>query len=87
MERIRRNERMAALTKILTASPNRIFTLSHFCDLFGAAKSTMSEDIDILKDVLTGFERSAKSEQWLDMETPYTRHEPMKKAELPGRLD
>ena len=56
MDRIRRNERMAALTKILTASPNRIFTLSHFCDLFGAAKSTMSEDIDILKDVLTTFE-------------------------------
>lgn len=56
MERIRRNERMAALTKILTASPNRIFTLSHFCDLFGAAKSTMSEDIDILKDVLSTFE-------------------------------
>lgn len=55
MDRIRRNERMAALTKILTASPNRIFTLSHFCDLFGTAKSTMSEDIDILKDVLTNF--------------------------------
>ncbi len=56
MDRVRRNERMAALTKILTASPNRIFTLSHFCDLFGAAKSTMSEDIDILKDVLSTFE-------------------------------
>ena len=56
MERIRRNERMAALTKILTASPNRIFTLSYFCDRFGAAKSTMSEDIDIFKDVLAGFE-------------------------------
>jgi len=56
LDRIRRNERMAALTKILTASPNRIFTLSHFCDLFGAAKSTMSEDIDILKTVLADFE-------------------------------
>ena len=47
---------MAALTKIVTASPNRIFTLSHFCELFGTAKSTMSEDIDILKDVLSRFE-------------------------------
>lgn len=56
MDRIRRNERMAALTKILTASPNRIFTLSHFCDLFGAAKSTMSEDIDILREVLKSFQ-------------------------------
>ena len=56
MDRIRRNERMAVLTKVLTASPNRIYTLSHFCELFGAAKSTMSEDIDILKDVLKEFE-------------------------------
>ena len=52
MDRVRRNERMAALTKILTSSPNQIFTLSHFCDLFGAAKSTMSEDIDIVRDVM-----------------------------------
>lgn len=55
MERVRRNERMAVLTKKLTESPNRIFTLSSFCQLFGAAKSTMSEDIDILRDVLTRF--------------------------------
>ena len=56
MDRTRRNERMAALMKIVTASPNRIFTLSHFCDLFGAAKSTMSEDIDLLQEVLTRFQ-------------------------------
>ena len=55
MDRIRRNERMAAMTKILSASPNKIFTLSHFCDLFGAAKSTMSEDIDILRSVAKSF--------------------------------
>jgi purine operon repressor len=56
LDRTRRNERMAALMKIVTASPNRIFTLSYFCNLFGAAKSTMSEDIDILQDVLARFE-------------------------------
>ncbi len=55
MDRVRRNERMAAMTKILSASPNRIFTLSHFCDLFGTAKSTMSEDIDILRTVMQTF--------------------------------
>ena len=55
MERIRRNERLAALTKLLTASPNQIHTLSQFCDLFGAAKSTLSEDIDILRDVYQTF--------------------------------
>ena len=52
MDKIRRNERMVALTRTLTASPNQIFTLSHFCEQFGTAKSTMSEDVDILRDVL-----------------------------------
>jgi purine operon repressor len=47
---------MAALTRILTSSPNKIFTLSHFCEQFGAAKSTMSEDIDILRDVLSAYD-------------------------------
>ena len=56
MEKIRRNERMSAMMKILSASPNHIFTLSYFCELFGAAKSTMSEDIDILRDVVKTFQ-------------------------------
>lgn len=55
MERIRRNERMAAMIKMLSQNPNQIFTLSHFCDLFGTAKSTMSEDIDILRQVMDTF--------------------------------
>ena len=55
MDKIRRNERMSAMMKILAAKPNRIFTLSYFCDLFGSAKSTMSEDIDILRDVVAHF--------------------------------
>lgn len=55
MEKIRRNERLSAMMKILSDAPNRIFTLSYFCDLFGAAKSTMSEDIDILRAVAEQF--------------------------------
>lgn len=55
MEKIRRNERMSAMMKILTDAPNRIFTLTYFCELFGTAKSTMSEDIDILRDVVKTF--------------------------------
>ena len=54
MEEIKRNERLSAMTKILTDTPNRIHTLSEFCDLFGAAKSTISEDIDL---VSASFER------------------------------
>ena len=56
MERIKRNERMAALTKWLTDSPNQIFTLSQFCERVGSAKSTMSEDIEILRQVFETFE-------------------------------
>ena len=56
MEKIRRNERMSAMLKMLAGAPNRIFTLSSFCDLFGAAKSTMSEDVDALQAVLQAFD-------------------------------
>ena len=55
MEKIKRNERLAAMTTILTSSPNRIFTLSYFCDLFSAAKSTVSEDAAILQDAMVQF--------------------------------
>ena len=55
MEKIKRNERLAALTQMLTASPNQIHTLSEFCEMFGAAKSTLSEDIDILREVYKNF--------------------------------
>ncbi len=55
MERIKRNERMAALAKLITATPNRIFTLSYFCEMFGTAKSTMSEDVELLRAVFEKF--------------------------------
>lgn len=55
MEKIKRNERLAAMTAILTASPNQIFTLSYFCDLFSTAKSTVSEDAAILQETMNQF--------------------------------
>lgn len=54
MEKIKRNERLGAMTKLLTDTPNRIHTLSEFCELFGSAKSTISEDIDLIS---ASFER------------------------------
>ena len=42
MEKIRRNERMSAMMKILSDAPGKMFTLSYFCEMFGAAKSTIS---------------------------------------------
>ena len=55
MERTRRAERLAVLTRILVDSPNRVITLGEFCDMFGTAKSSVSEDIDILRGVFSQF--------------------------------
>lgn len=49
MEKTKRTERIAAVTRILTECPNTLFTLAQFCDMFKAAKSTMSEDISIIE--------------------------------------
>ena len=56
MDRIRRNERMTAMMKLLSGKPNSIFTLNSFCELFGSAKSTMSEDVDLLQQVTKAFD-------------------------------
>lgn len=55
MEMVKRNERIGAIIKILSHRPNKVFTLNYFSELFGAAKSTISEDIAILRDVLKKF--------------------------------
>jgi len=56
MERIKRNERIGAMARILTGSPNRIYTLSHFAEMFHAAKSTVSEDLSILSETFEQFD-------------------------------
>ena len=56
MDRVRRNERMSVMMKILAANPNRLMTLNSFCVLFGSAKSTVSEDIDALRRVVKEFD-------------------------------
>ena len=55
MDRIRRTERLAVMSKILMDSPNRIFTLGTFCEKFGSAKSSLSEDIDILRTIFAQY--------------------------------
>ncbi|SCX78748.1 pur operon repressor [Alkaliphilus peptidifermentans] len=49
MSKLKRNERIAAMVKILSDQPNRIFTLNYFTERFNSAKSTISEDIVIVK--------------------------------------
>lgn len=56
MGKIKRNERIGAMVKILCSHPNRIFTLNSFSEMFQAAKSTISDDVDIIKDFLNKFQ-------------------------------
>lgn len=55
MSKVRRTERIIALTKMLSDAPGKLFSLNYFCDLFGAAKSTLSEDIVTVKQVFQQF--------------------------------
>lgn len=56
MDKIKRNERIGAMARILTAAPNHIFTLGRFCGMFEAAKSTISEDVELLRKVFAQFD-------------------------------
>lgn len=53
---MKRVQRVGALMEILSSSPNKTFSLSEFCSLFHAAKSSISEDISQLREItrLTG---------------------------------
>lgn len=52
MEKFHRKERIAAILKILSDNPNKIMSLGYFSDYFNAARSTLSEDISIVKGVV-----------------------------------
>lgn len=56
MQRIRRNERIGTMVNILCNNPNKIYTLNHFSDMFQTAKSTISDDVVIIKELLNKFE-------------------------------
>ncbi|WP_294401271.1 pur operon repressor [uncultured Clostridium sp.] len=52
MEKFTRNKRVVAITKILLENPNKIIGLNRFLELLNAAKSTISEDIVVIREVL-----------------------------------
>ena len=43
------------MTRILSSHPYEIFTLNHFSELFHSAKSTICEDIAIIRDTFLAF--------------------------------
>ena len=55
MDKYKRYERLAAIVKIFSENPNTLINLEYFVNFFGIAKSTASEDIDILKNVIEKF--------------------------------
>ncbi|MBU2702138.1 purine operon repressor [Sporomusaceae bacterium BoRhaA] len=56
MDKVRRIDRLIAITKVLVDHPHRLFSLSYFNGLFDAAKSTLSEDVLTIKQSLVAFD-------------------------------
>jgi purine operon repressor len=56
LEKLTRNNRVVAITKILTENPNKIIGLNKFSEMLNAAKSTISEDIVIVREVFKKLE-------------------------------
>lgn len=56
MEKYSRNQRVSAITKILMESPNKVINLNTFTELLNAAKSTISEDILVIKEIFSKLE-------------------------------
>jgi len=52
MEFASKKERLCAISAILVSHPNKLYSLSTFMKMFGAAKSTLSEDIALVKQSL-----------------------------------
>ncbi len=55
VDKVKRNERIAAMAHALITSPNQVLTYGRFCDQFGAAKSTISEDVSILEEAIAKY--------------------------------
>lgn len=51
MNKFKRNERIAAMTQVLVSAPSKVYTLTYFTEVFSASKSTISEDLVIVKEI------------------------------------
>lgn len=56
MTRIRRSERIAAIVRELVESPSEVFPLTLFAARFDAAKSTISEDLALIKEAFSSLD-------------------------------
>jgi purine operon repressor len=56
MKKYKRNQRIGALMKIFAEKPNYVFSYNYFSEIFNAAKSTISEDMAIVKELVSEFD-------------------------------
>ena len=56
MDKMSRKERIAVILGTLMRYPNKQYSLSYFCGILNAAKSTMSEDIKIIKETIAQYD-------------------------------
>jgi len=56
MARIKRMERVVALTKELIDNPYELFPFAFFCEKFAVAKSTLSEDVQAVRNGLSSYD-------------------------------
>lgn len=56
MARVKRMERIVALTKELNDHPHYLFSFNEFCDRFDVAKSTLSEDVQTIRNGLATYD-------------------------------
>lgn len=56
MDKVKRNERITVMMKMFLDSPNTLFTLSSFSAMFGIAKTTISEDILMMREIFSRYQ-------------------------------
>ncbi len=56
MKKHSRNSRISAITKILIENPNKLISLNKFSKNLNAAKSTISEDVLVIREILEELE-------------------------------
>lgn len=74
---VTRKERLSVISAMLVENPSKLYSLSYFSDMFGSAKSTLSEDVSIIREsflkrglgeieVLMGAGGGVRYMPWLD---------------------
>jgi purine operon repressor len=64
--KFRRSERLIDMTNYLLEHPNQLVPLTYFADRYASAKSSISEDLGIVKETFEQRGIGLLFEQWMD---------------------